>query len=166
MARRSDYHFALMVIDIDRFKDINDSFGHLAGDYVLQAVARRLTASVRPNDAVTRYGGDEFVVLVKNIRGEKDIRHITERIGRRLEAGGKRGGGDEWRARVTVSIGVALSAGRDSSSVDLFEAADQAMYRAKSLGRNGRFVIDESFLNSGASTTIRADFSDRTRQFG
>jgi diguanylate cyclase (GGDEF)-like protein len=166
MARRSDYHFALMVIDIDRFKDINDSFGHLAGDIVLQAVARRLTASVRPNDAVTRYGGDEFVVLVKNIRGEKDIRRITERIGRRLEAAGKRGGGEKWRARITVSIGVAVSAGRDSSSVDLFETADQAMYRAKALGRNGRFVIDESLLNSGDPTRIRADFSDRTRQFG
>jgi diguanylate cyclase (GGDEF)-like protein len=166
MARRSDYQFAVLVIDIDRFKDINDSFGHLAGDHVLQAVARRLTASVRPNDAVTRYGGDEFVVLLKDIRGDKDIRRITERIGRCLEAAGKRGGGEEWRARVTVSIGVAISEGQDSSSVDLFERADQAMYRAKALGRNGRFVIDESPQNSGESTGIREDVSDRTRQFG
>ena len=165
-ARRSDYQFALLVIDIDRFKDINDSFGHLAGDRVLQAVARRLTASVRPDDAVTRYGGDEFVVLLKDIRGEEDIRRITERISRCLEAAGKRGGGKEWRACVTVSIGVAISEGQGSSSVDLFERADQAMYRAKALGRNGRFVIDESPKSSGQSTGNRAEFADRTRQFG
>lgn len=165
-ARRSDYQFAVLVIDIDRFKEINDSFGHLAGDHVLQAVARRLTASVRPDDAVTRYGGDEFVVLLKDIRGEDDIRRITERIGRCLEAGGKRGGDKEWRARVTVSIGVAISEGQGSSSVDLFERADQAMYRAKALGRNGRFVVDESPKSSGQTTGIHAEFADRTRQFG
>lgn len=165
-ARRGDYQFAVLVIDIDRFKDINDSYGHLAGDHVLQAVARRLTASVRPNDAVTRYGGDEFVVLLKDIRGDKDVRRITERIGGCLEAAGKRQGGKEWRAQVTVSIGVAISEGQGSSSVDLFERADQAMYRAKALGRNGRFVIDESPKNSGPSTGIRAEFADRTRQFG
>jgi diguanylate cyclase (GGDEF)-like protein/PAS domain S-box-containing protein len=165
-ARRSDYQFAVFVVDVDRFKEINDSFGHLAGDRVLQAVARRLTASVRPNDAVTRFGGDEFVVLVKNIRGDKDVRRITERIGRSLEAAGKRRGGEEWRAQVTVSIGVAISEGHGSSSVDLFERADQAMYRAKALGRNGRFVIDESPNNSGPPIGVRAEFADRTRQFG
>lgn len=165
-ARRSEYQFALLVIDIDRFKDINDSLGHLAGDRVLQAVARRLTASVRPNDAVTRYGGDEFVVLVKDIRGDEDIRRIAARIGGCLEAAGKRRGGEEWRAQVTVSIGVAISEGWATSSVDLFERADQAMYRAKALGRNGRFVIDESPQNSGPSTGIRTEFADRTRQFG
>jgi diguanylate cyclase (GGDEF)-like protein/PAS domain S-box-containing protein len=165
-ARQRDYQFAVLVIDIDRFKEINDSFGHLAGDHVLQAVARRLTASVRPNDAVTRFGGDEFVVLLKDIRGDEDVRRIAARIGRSLEAAGKGVGGSEWRARVTVSIGVAISEGQGSSSVDLFERADQAMYRAKALGRNGRFVIDESPKNTGTLTGVRAEFSDRTRQFG
>jgi diguanylate cyclase (GGDEF)-like protein len=165
-ARRSDYQFAMLVIDIDRFKDINDSFGHLAGDHVLQAVARRLTASVRPNDAVTRFGGDEFVVLLKDTRGDQDVRRVTERISRSLEAAGKRRGGEEWRAQVTVSIGVAISQGQRSSSVDLFERADQAMYRAKALGRNGRIVIDESPRNPGPPVGVRADFADRTRQFG
>jgi diguanylate cyclase (GGDEF)-like protein/PAS domain S-box-containing protein len=165
-ARRSDYRFAVLVVDIDRFKDINDSYGHLAGDRVLQAVARRLTASVRPNDAVTRYGGDEFVVIVKDVRGDADIRRIAERIGGCLEAAGKRHGGEEWRAQVTVSIGVAVSEGIATSSVDLFERADQAMYRAKALGRNGQFVIDESPKDSGPLTGIRAEFADLTRQFG
>jgi diguanylate cyclase (GGDEF)-like protein/PAS domain S-box-containing protein len=166
VAGRSDYRFAVLVVDIDRFKDINDSFGHLAGDHVLQAVARRLTASVRPNDAVTRFGGDEFVVLLKDIHGDEDISRVTERIGRCLEAAGRRGEGSEWRAQVTVSIGVAICEGQGCTSVDLFERADQAMYRAKALGRNGRFVIDESPKNSGQSAGVRAECSDRTRQFG
>jgi diguanylate cyclase (GGDEF)-like protein/PAS domain S-box-containing protein len=165
-ARQSDYQFAVLVIDIDRFKEINDSFGHLAGDHVLQAVARRLTASVRPNDAVTRFGGDEFVVLLKDIRGDNDVRRIAERIGCCLEAAGKRVGGREWRAQVTLSIGVAISEGQGCSSVDLFERADQAMYRAKALGRDGRFVIDESPKSTGTLTGVRAEFSDRIRQFG
>ena len=165
-ARQSNYQFAVLVIDIDRFKDINDSFGHLAGDQVLKAVARRLTASVRPNDAVTRFGGDEFVVLVKNIRGERDVRQIMERIDRSLEASGKRCGGEEWRAQVTVSIGVAISEGESSSSFDLFERADQAMYRAKALRKNGRFVINESPDNPGPPIGARAELVDRTRPFG
>ncbi len=144
VARRRDYRFAVLFIDIDRFKVINDSYGHLSGDQVLQTVARRLTASVRPDDVVARYGGDEFVVLMKDVHGDKDIRRITERIGRCLEAVGQRRGGKEWRARVTVSIGVAISGGQGSSAVDAVERADRAMYRAKALGRNGRFIIDES----------------------
>lgn len=162
-ARRNDYKFAVLVIDVDRFKDINDSFGHLAGDHVLQAVARRLTASVRPNDAVTRYGGDEFVVLLKDVHGDEDVRRITKRIGRCLEATGKRGAGEVWRARVTVSIGVAISEGQDSSSVELFERADQAMFRAKALGRNSRFAMNESPKDAAESTRICAKFADRTR---
>jgi diguanylate cyclase (GGDEF)-like protein/PAS domain S-box-containing protein len=143
-ARKSGDHFAVLFIDIDRFKDINDSYGHLAGDQVLQAVARRLTASVRPDDCVARYGGDEFVVVMRNVEGKEEIRRIVERIGRRIDAVIKRRGENDWRARVTVSIGVAISGGKSSSSLDAIERADQAMYRAKALGRNGRFVMDES----------------------
>jgi diguanylate cyclase (GGDEF)-like protein/PAS domain S-box-containing protein len=142
-ANRRDYKFAVLFIDVDRFKVINDSYGHLAGDQVLQAVARRLVASVRPNDVVTRYGGDEFVVLLKNVHGETDIRRIAKRISRRFEAVGKRLGSKQWRARVTVSVGAAICGGQDASFVDALERADRAMYRAKALGRNGRFVIDD-----------------------
>jgi diguanylate cyclase (GGDEF)-like protein/PAS domain S-box-containing protein len=142
-ARQRDYQFAVLFIDIDCFKDINDSYGHLAGDQVLQAVARRLTESVRPSDAVTRYGGDEFVVLLTDVRGDDDVRRIVERIGGCLEAIGQRRAANEWRTHVTVSIGAAISGGQGESSVDVVERADRAMYRAKALGRNGRFVIDE-----------------------
>ncbi len=141
-AQQSDYHFAVLFVDVDRFKDVNDSFGHLAGDQVLQAVARRLTAVVRPNDEVVRYGGDEFVVLMKDVRGPNEVRRIAERIGRRVNAAGTGHGGKGWRARVTVSIGAALIGGQRSSAAEAVDRADQAMYRAKARGRNGRFVID------------------------
>ncbi len=164
-ARKSDCHFAVLFIDIDRFKDINDSYGHLAGDQVLQAVASRLTASVRPHDAVTRYGGDEFVVLLRDVDGDKDIRGIIDRIGRCLEVAGKCHGGKEWRARVTASIGVALSGGQAASSADTVERADRAMYRAKALGRNGQFVIDELPNSPSQSSGFGTEFAGRTRQF-
>jgi diguanylate cyclase (GGDEF)-like protein len=81
---------------------------------------------------------------MKNVRGNEDIRRIVERICNRLEAIGKRREEKEWRAHVTVSIGVAICRGRGSTAVDALERADRAMYRAKALGRDGRFVIDES----------------------
>lgn len=151
-AQQSDYRYAVLFIDIDRFKEINDSYGHLAGDQVLEAVARRLKASVRPNDVITRYGGDEFVVLMKDVRSGEDTRRIAERIGRCFETVGKGRNGEEWRTRVTVSIGVAISGGQGSSAVDAVERADGAMYRAKALGRNGQFVIDEAPLDFRRST--------------
>lgn len=163
-ARKRDYQFAVLFIDIDRFKDINDSYGHLAGDQVLQAVARRLTASVRPDD-VARYGGDEFVVLMKDVHNAEDVRRIAGRIGRCVNAAGKCQGGKVWRARVTVSIGVAICGGQCSSAADAIERADRAMYRAKALGRNGRFAIDESSKDSKGTTRIRGEFAGRTRQF-
>ena len=160
-AQDSNLQFAVLFIDIDRFKHINDSYGHLAGDQVLQAVARRLTASVRPDDCVARYGGDEFVVLMKHVRDHEDVRRMVERIGLCLEAVGKRRGEKEWRARVTVSIGVAICDGTDSSSIDAVERADRAMYRAKALGRNGRFVVDESPIDSDQSAGNRTEFTNR-----
>jgi diguanylate cyclase (GGDEF)-like protein/PAS domain S-box-containing protein len=141
--RRSDQPIALLFIDIDRFKQVNDTHGHLVGDAVLRAVAERLSVSVRPEDVVARYGGDEFVVLLKDVPGRLGICRVAERIGRSLEATGKSRGEFAWRAQVTVSIGVAISGGEDSSSVDLLERADRAMYRAKALGRVGRYVVDD-----------------------
>jgi diguanylate cyclase (GGDEF)-like protein len=142
-AQHAAGQLAVLFIDIDQFKQINDTNGHLAGDQVLQAFARRLSKCVRPNDAVARCGGDEFVVILSGVHGP-DVRRVAERIGRSFEVKGNFRGGTEWRAQVAVSIGVAISRGEDSSSVDLFERADRAMYQAKALGRAGRFVIDDS----------------------
>jgi diguanylate cyclase (GGDEF)-like protein len=157
-ARRSDYRFAVFFVDVDRFKNINDSFGHLAGDQVLRAVARRLAASIRPADILMRYGGDEFVVLMKDVRQIDDIRQIAQRIVRRLTATVTRHRARERQVPVSVSVGVAICAGRRASAADAIDRADRAMYRAKTLGRNGQFVIDEStaccktFANAGVRT--------------
>lgn len=142
-AKRSDSRFAVFFIDVDRFKAINDTFGHLAGDQGLQAVARRLTTSVRPEDVVARYGGDEFVVIMKDVHSAKHVRRIARRISRCVNAAGTSRGCTKWQARITVSIGVAIGGGRHFSAAEAVDRADRAMYRAKALGRNGQIVIDE-----------------------
>jgi diguanylate cyclase (GGDEF)-like protein/PAS domain S-box-containing protein len=161
-ARQSKRSFALLFIDIDRFKSINDSFGHLAGDHVLQAVARRLLASVRPQDVIARVGGDEFVVLLDNVQNETEILRIAKRIGGRIGAEGKRRGDTDWQAQVTLSIGAAICTGKGASAVDVFERADHAMYRAKALARDGRIVIDESCETFTPSTEICTAVADPT----
>jgi diguanylate cyclase (GGDEF)-like protein/PAS domain S-box-containing protein len=164
-ARQSDYQFAVLFVDVDRFKAINDSFGHLAGDQVLQAIARRLRASVRPNDDVARYGGDEFVVLMKNVQIADDVRRIAERIGRFVNAAGKHRKGNVMQAQVTVSVGVAITGGTGTSVADVIDRADRAMYRAKALGRNGRFVMDESTVDLTGVIGTDVGFDGLTRQF-
>jgi diguanylate cyclase (GGDEF)-like protein/PAS domain S-box-containing protein len=141
-ARRGEYRFAVLFLDVDRFKDINDSYGHLAGDRVLQAVARHVRSSVRPEDDVGRFGGDEFVVLMKNVTSATDVYQITRRLGPSVTVAGRRQG-KPWRVRATVSIGAALSSDGRLSVADAIDRADLAMYRAKAMGRNGRFTIDD-----------------------
>jgi diguanylate cyclase (GGDEF)-like protein/PAS domain S-box-containing protein len=153
-ARQYEYQFAVLFIDVDRFKEINDTHGHIAGDQVIQAVTRRLKAIVRPSDDITRYGGDEFVVLMKDVHNEENVRRIAERIGHSVDVAGKCR--DSWRVRVTVSIGVAFSGGQCSSAADLIERADRAMYRAKALGRNGQFVIDQWPTDSERNAGVRS----------
>jgi diguanylate cyclase (GGDEF)-like protein len=143
-ARQNDYRFAVLFADVDRFKDVNDSFGHLAGDQILKAVAHRLIASVRPDDDVVRFGGDEFVVLMKDVRSAEDVRRVARRISRNVSARGTHHRTKEWRARVTISVGVSISGGPLCCAVDAVDRADRAMYRAKALGRNGGTVMENS----------------------
>ncbi|MEV6635160.1 GGDEF domain-containing protein [Actinoplanes sp. NPDC051470] len=124
---------AFMVIDIDHFKSINDTYGHLAGDDVLRGVAARLSAASREHDLVARYGGEEFVILLPDT-DEPTIRKVAERLRRAI--------GDEpfrtpsGRAiTVTTSIGVALATGPDRLN-NLMERADRALYQSKRAGRD------------------------------
>ncbi|MEH2462022.1 putative bifunctional diguanylate cyclase/phosphodiesterase [Nostoc sp.] len=131
--RHSDYLFAVMFIDLDRFKVINDSLGHLNGDQLLVTTARRLELCVRSIDTAARLGGDEFTILLEGIQDISDVIIVAERIQKELALPFELGGQE---VLITASIGIALSStvGYEHPE-DLLRDADTAMYRAKVLGR-------------------------------
>ena len=132
-AQRSGRMAAILFLDLDRFKTINDSLGHEIGDQVLREVSARLSACIRKSDLVARFGGDEFVILLEDLRELKDIAHIAEKILRSLPPPIAI---PPHVLHVTTSIGIALVPA-DGEDVDgLMKAADVAMYRAKEQGRN------------------------------
>jgi len=132
---------ALFLIDLDRFKPINDLYGHEAGDNVLIEVAQRLHDSVRHDDIVVRWGGDEFVVLIQQGHGSLEVAPVAEkivsRLGRDLDLGSGR------HERIGASIGVSLFPEHGMAFNDLVDLADDAMYRAKESGGYGFAVHDE-----------------------
>lgn len=129
---------AVLFLDIDRFKVVNDSLGHEAGDRLLVSVARRLSSSTRPHDRVARFGGDEFVIVCPGVADQHAAVDLAERV--RRDVGGRFALGDD-EVFVTVSIGVALSAGGVSAE-ELLRDADAAMYEAKALGRDRVQLFD------------------------
>ena len=138
LKNRYDTTFSLAILDIDHFKRVNDEQGHLAGDYVLQNVARLLDETVRETDILTRYGGEEFVVLMPHTDFDGAC-YFAERMRASVEA----------KLPVTVSIGVAAAVGGESSDL-LMHRADEALYAAKSAGRNRVFTHDGSTVDAYA----------------
>jgi diguanylate cyclase (GGDEF)-like protein len=140
-AKRSGRNAAILFIDLDRFKQINDSHGHAAGDIVLCRVADQLVAALRPMDTVARIGGDEFVVLAPEV----DSRMHAVDIGTRLlnELCNGQGCIDDDK-RVAASIGIAISRGGDGTAETLLNEADTAMYKAKTSGGERVGVFDEA----------------------
>jgi diguanylate cyclase (GGDEF)-like protein/PAS domain S-box-containing protein len=123
----------VVFIDLDNFKQVNDSAGHHAGDELLAAAAARLGAAVRPNDVVARFGGDEFVVLAADIVDARDAVQLAWRLASGLRAPFTVGGTE---LTVGASFGVCYSRDRDDGPEDLVRKADAAMYAAKQRGRN------------------------------
>ena len=140
-ARRSAARFAVLYLDLDHFKDINDTLGHAAGDALLQAVADRLKGAVRETDMVARFGGDEFAVLQENVTDLSNIELLARKIGKSLAAPYLL---NENQVHSTVSIGVVPFASDIDTPEAMLMKADLALYRAKDEGRDRyRFHVAE-----------------------
>jgi two-component system NtrC family sensor kinase len=146
-AEREQYRVALLFIDLDRFKEINDTLGHEAGDEVLRQVAQRLRRLLRKTDTVARMGGDEFTVVMPRIVEPPTVSAVARRILRRLDEPIRLPGGE---GKVSGSIGIAFYPEDGADIATLLKKADAAMYRAKESGRNafafytpGRVILDE-----------------------
>ncbi|MEH2309565.1 GGDEF domain-containing response regulator [Nostoc sp.] len=130
--RRSDYYFAVLFLDLDGFKDINDRFGHGIGDEFLVAIARRLESCLRGGDTVARFGGDEFTVLLEDIKDITDATNVAKRIQESLRSPLKLNG---CELSTTASIGIAWNFSSYEEPATLLRDADIAMYRAKRQGK-------------------------------
>lgn len=130
---------ALFFVDLDHFKNINDTYGHEVGDRVLVEFARRLERVARRQDTVARLGGDEFVLLCEDVGGDADVEHIADRIVRVLAAAYHEPG---LTVRLSASVGAVMSDDPQTSASELLRSADSAMYRAKDGGRNQFQVFD------------------------
>ncbi len=144
--RREDYLFAVLFLDFDGFKHINDSLGHTVGDQLLSACARRLETLIRSADTVARLGGDEFVMLLDDIEDLSHATHIAERIGRAMTAPFNLANQEVF---ISVSIGITLNNSAYTQTEELLRDADTAMYRAKAAGRN-RYEIFNRQMHSAA----------------
>jgi diguanylate cyclase (GGDEF)-like protein/PAS domain S-box-containing protein len=152
LIRRQGGQFALLFLDLDEFKPVNDSYGHDVGDQLLQQVAERLQATVRESDTVARVGGDEFAVLLTNVVDKNNLAGACENI---LKALRREFVLQEFHAGIGVSIGAVLYTGQEMTGSDLMRLADMAMYTAKKAGKN-RYVfaaidVDEEGGSDGAA---------------
>lgn len=156
--QRSGSHLAVLFIDLDRFKDVNDHHGHQAGDSVLREVAHRLLSNVREGDHVGRLGGDEFMVVAEPVDGLDDAVELAERLMDALAVPIDASG---IELIVGASIGIALADDTHLSGDELLRDADLAVYRAKQVGRNEIGICDEELRNQLAE---RADLSTAIRR--
>jgi len=146
VSRRSGRLVALLFIDLDRFKDVNDSLGHAAGDALLREVATRFSGCLREVDMIARHGGDEFVVLLEDIEKLQEIEQVVARMREVLV---EPLAVEEREVNVTSSIGVAVYPRDGETASTLLRKADRAMYRAKELGRNtAQFYVPDLDLQS------------------
>ncbi len=154
-SRNENYEFALIFLDLDQFKLINDRLGHLAGDLVLAGVAGRIRSCQRARDTVARLGGDEFVVLLDGVAGPDEALLVANRIQRELSSPFLIG---EREVLVRASIGIVTSRARFSDSKELVRHADTAMYRAKA-ARSGEVCLftDEMYDDAIENNQLRND---------
>lgn len=159
--RKPDCHFAVLFLDLDNFKRINDSLGHQAGDQLLTEVAQRMQASIRATDEASRFGdnltarlgGDEFVVLLQDLARPEDVMLVAERITQRV---GEPFEFDGQQIAVTSSVGIAVGDETGRTADELLRDADLAMYRAKSAGKAGYAIFDEA-MHAAAMSRLQLE---------
>ncbi len=144
---------AVLFLDLDRFKVINDSLGHETGDRLLVEVAARLSAVLRPGDTVARFGGDEFTILCDDIDGARDAITIAERVGEAVAAPFVL---EETEAFLTASVGIAMADEPDARAASLIRDADAAMYRAKEKGKS-RFELFDAVMRARAVERLEVE---------
>ncbi len=151
--RHPDQRFAVMYLDFDRFKMVNDSLGHKAGDELLVNVARRLKAMLRETDVLARLGGDEFAILAEDLNRQRDAVDLAERIHKELARPVALG---TMEVGITASIGITFSTNNYQSSDQIIRDADIAMYKAKSKGK-GQYAIFDSSLHAHVSAQLQLE---------
>ncbi len=132
-AKRHHNKAAVLFIDLDNFKPVNDTYGHKNGDKVLKIIARRFKKHLRQIDTVARLGGDEFVIVFNSIKQTSDINEVLEKL---IDAVNKPISIDQAEVKMTMSIGISVYPDDAVKTKDLLDYADIAMYRAKDAGRN------------------------------
>lgn len=144
-AQRSETKLAVMFIDLDRFKLVNDTLGHVSGDELLQQAAGRLKTCLRRGDTLSRLGGDEFTLVLPEFRNRQDVEEIAAKFLSTLQQPFFL---DGHEVQISASIGIALYPDDGVSSDELVRHADIAMYHVKALGKNGRAFYDESMIDA------------------
>lgn len=153
LKRHPEAVFAVLFLDFDRFKNVNDSLGHLAGDELLVLIARRLEGCLRPGDTISRLGGDEFAILLEDVKSEEDATLVAERVQSAMSNPFKLLGQEIFSS---ASIGIALAHPNYEKPDDLLRDADMAMYRAKSQGK-ARFAVFDSGMHTRAVALLQLE---------
>lgn len=163
-AARAGSAFALLAVDLDLFKQVNDTYGHLAGDVVLRATGNLLMTSARAGDVVARVGGEEFAVLLADTEGD-GAQLFATRLCERIASHAFEIGAEQRAVRITTSIGVAISPTRGTTDFGelLWSRADDALYEAKRAGRNRVHIWTGLTRRSGEHTAIRGSIGEGGR---
>jgi diguanylate cyclase (GGDEF)-like protein len=151
--QNEEYRFCVLFLDLDRFKNINDSLGHPCGDELLLLVARRLEMCIRQTDLVARFGGDEFAILLDGLQDLSDVVRVAEKIQQAISAPFKL---SDHEAITTASIGIAVGSSSYKEAEDIIRDADTAMYRAKDQGK-ARYEIFDTAMHTRAVTLLRLE---------
>jgi len=159
--RHVEQRFAVMYLDFDRFKMVNDSLGHKAGDELLVHLAKRLQSVLRPTDVIARLGGDEFAILLENVQRERDAVEFTERIQKELNRPFQLG---ETEITMSASIGITFSTNGYQNAEQIIRDADIAMYKAKSKGK-AQYALFDSSLHQHVAAQLKLE-SELRRALG